>query len=43
MSSNIHHAAANGYTATTDTYVKGRPDYLSVPYRTAAFVAKKAG
>ena len=27
MSSNIHHAAATGYTATADTYVKGRPDY----------------
>lgn len=27
MNSNIHHAAATGYTATADTYVKGRPDY----------------
>lgn len=27
MSSNIHHAAADGYASGTDTYVKGRPDY----------------
>ena len=23
----IHHSAANGYSVTADTYVKGRPDY----------------
>lgn len=27
MSSNIHHAAADGYASGADTYVKGRPDY----------------
>lgn len=27
MSSNIHHAAADGYASSAATYVKGRPDY----------------
>lgn len=27
MSSDIHHAAADGYASGADTYVKGRPDY----------------
>ena len=27
MSSNSHHAAADGYSTGADTYVKGRPDY----------------
>lgn len=27
MSSNIHHAAADGYATAAATYVKGRPDY----------------
>ena len=40
MNSNIHHAAADGYSSGADTYVKGRPDY---PPQVAAWLRDALG